>query len=56
MLKELRFVQGAVAKKDFVPAMTHFRIEKGTVRSFNGNLAICSPLHWTWNAYRRLKL
>jgi len=44
MLKELRFVQGAVAKKDFVPAMTHFRIEKGTVRSFNGNLAICSPI------------
>lgn len=44
MLNELRFVQGAVAKKDFVPAMTHFRIEKGTVRSFNGNLAICSPI------------
>ena len=44
MLKELKFVQGAVAKKDFVPAMTHFRIEKGTVRSFNGNLAICSPI------------
>jgi DNA polymerase III sliding clamp (beta) subunit (PCNA family) len=44
MLKELKFVQGAVAKKDFVPAMTHFRIEKGTVRSFNGNLGICSPI------------
>ena len=24
--------------------MTHFRIEKGTVRSFNGNMAICSPI------------
>lgn len=44
MLKELKFVQGAVAKKDFVPAMTHFRIEKGKVRSFNGHLAICSPI------------
>jgi DNA polymerase III sliding clamp (beta) subunit (PCNA family) len=44
MLKELKFVQGAVAKKDFVPAMTHFRIEKGTVRSFNGHMAICSPI------------
>jgi DNA polymerase III sliding clamp (beta) subunit (PCNA family) len=44
MLKELKFVQGAVAKKDFVPAMTHFRIEKGTVRSFNGTMAICSPI------------
>lgn len=44
MLKELKFVQGAVAKKDFLPAMTHFRIENGTVRSFNGTLALCSPI------------
>lgn len=44
MLRELKFVAGAVAKKDFVPSMTHFRIEKGTVRSFNGQMAICSPI------------
>lgn len=44
MLKELKFVQGAVAKKDFVPEMTHFRIEGGRVRSFNGQMAICSPI------------
>lgn len=44
MLKELKFVQGAVAKKDLLPAMTHFRIEKGTVRAYNGTLAICSPI------------
>lgn len=44
MLKELKFVQGAVAKRDFVPAMTHFKIENGFVRSFNGTLALCSPL------------
>lgn len=44
MLKELRFVQGAVAKKDLLPAMTHFRIEGGTVRSYNGSMAICSPI------------
>ncbi len=44
MLKELRFVQGAVAKKDLLPAMTHFRIENGTVRSYNGTLAISSPI------------
>src|SRR5262245_25992677 len=24
--------------------MTHFCIEKGTIRSYNGTLAICSPL------------
>lgn len=44
MLKELKFVQGAVAKKDLLPAMTHFRIENGTVRSYNGTMAISSPI------------
>lgn len=49
MLKELRFVQGAVARKEFVPAMTHFRIENGTVRSFNGSIALCSPIPFDIN-------
>lgn len=44
MLKDLKFVQGAVAKKDLLPAMTHFRIEGGHVRSFNGQMAISSPI------------
>lgn len=44
MLSQLKFVQGAVAKKDLLPAMTHFRIERGTVRSYNGTLAISSPI------------
>lgn len=44
MLKELKFVQGAVAKKDFVPEMKHFAIEKGVVRSFNGVVALSSPI------------
>lgn len=44
MLKELKFVQGAVAKKDFLPAMTHFAIEAGHVRSYNGVLALSSPI------------
>ena len=44
MLKELKFVQGSVAKKDFVPALTHFSIENGTVRGYNGTLAICTPI------------
>jgi hypothetical protein len=44
MLRELKFVQGAVAKKDLLPAMTHFRIEGGTVRSYNGTLAISCPI------------
>lgn len=44
MLRELRFVQGAVAKKDFIPALTHFVIEGGEVRGYNGMLALCSPI------------
>lgn len=44
MLDALRFVQGAVAKKDFVPALTHFRIEGGTIRGFNGMLGLCCPI------------
>lgn len=44
MLDSLRFVQGAVAKKDFVPALTHFRIHGGTIRGFNGMLGLCCPI------------
>jgi DNA polymerase III sliding clamp (beta) subunit (PCNA family) len=44
MLSELRFVMGSVAKKDFLPALTHFMIEGGTVRGFNGTIALCSPI------------
>lgn len=44
MLKELKFVQGAVGKKEFIPAITHFCIEDGTVRAYNGTIALCSPI------------
>lgn len=44
MLSDLKFVQGAVGKKDFIPAITHFCIENGTVRSYNGTIALCSPI------------
>lgn len=44
MLDSLRFVQGAVAKKDFVPALTHFSIKGGRIRGYNGALALCTPI------------
>ena len=44
MLNDLKFVQGAIAKKSLIPSLNHFRIEHGTVRSFNGSLALCSPI------------
>lgn len=45
MLDALRFVQGSVAKKDFLPALSHFVIENGTVRGYDGTMAICSPIN-----------
>ncbi len=44
MLKELKFVMGAVAKKDLIPGMQHFAIENNTIRAYNGALALCAPL------------
>jgi DNA polymerase III sliding clamp (beta) subunit (PCNA family) len=44
MLTDLKFVQGAVSTKDFIPAMSHFQLANGTIRSFNGNLTISSPI------------
>lgn len=44
MLDALRFVQGAVARKDYLPVLTHFRISGGKVLGFNGVLGLCSPI------------
>ena len=44
MLKALKFVSAAVARKDFVPALTFFRIAEGRVASFNGALALSAPI------------
>lgn len=42
--QSLRFVQGAVATKDFVPELTHFLIRDGLVKGYNGRIALCSPI------------
>lgn len=44
MLDALKFVQGAVAKKDFVPALVHFRIAGGKIKGYNGQLGLCGPI------------
>jgi hypothetical protein len=43
MLNDLKTVAGAVAKKDYVPSLTHFRIKDGRIYGFNGQLAISTP-------------
>lgn len=44
MLDSLRFVQGAVARKDIVAAFTHFRINNGMIKAHNGGLTLCAPI------------
>lgn len=44
MLTALKFVQGAVSRKDFVPALQHYRIRNGLIKSFNGTVGMCAPI------------
>lgn len=43
MLNDLKFVAGAVAKKDFVPELLFFRIKNKSIYAFNGTVAISTP-------------
>jgi len=40
MLYALKFVQGAVAKKDFVPELTHYLIRDKRITGYNGRIAL----------------
>lgn len=51
MLSSLKFVMGGVSRKDMVPEMKHFAIEGGFVRSYNGTLALCSPIPFDINCF-----
>lgn len=44
MLDALKFVKGAVSTKDFVPALTHFRIAEGRVTGYNGKMSLSAPI------------
>jgi len=44
MLNVLKFVQGAVGRKDLVPALTHFRIKDGRITGYNGKIALSAPV------------
>jgi hypothetical protein len=49
IIDALKFVQGSVAKKDFVNELTHFKIENGRVSGFNGIIALSSPIAFDIN-------
>lgn len=40
----LKFAQGAVSKKDFVPALSHFQIAGGRVTGYDGKLSLSAPI------------
>ena len=44
LLEALTFIQGAVAKKDFVPVLTHVSIKDGLIQAYNGKVTLCSPI------------
>ena len=44
MQKQIKFVLGAVAKKEIVPALSHFKISNGKIQSFDGRIALCAPI------------
>jgi DNA polymerase III sliding clamp (beta) subunit (PCNA family) len=43
MRDAFNIVRGAVSKKDLVPVLTHFAINKGWVHGFNGRVHIAAP-------------
>lgn len=49
MLESLKFVQWAVARKNFAPELTHFQIKDGFIRSFNGSISLCCPIELKLN-------
>ena len=44
ILSALKFVQGSVARKDYDPSLTHFKISGGTVRGYNGIIGLCCTI------------
>lgn len=44
MLKELQFVRGSVSKSKIDSSLSHFKIQNGRIKGFNGLLSICTPI------------
>lgn len=50
MINDLKFVRGAVSRKNYQPALSHFRIKDGRVMGYNGTIALSSPIAIDLNA------
>lgn len=47
MRDALKFCSWALAKKNFVESLTHYRIANGRVQTFNGSITLSSPIDLT---------
>ena len=56
MLDALKFVKGAVARKDAVAVLTHFRIQHRYIMGYNGLIALGHPLELEPVSYTHLTL
>lgn len=45
MLSDLKFVIGAVAKKDIIPELTHIKIRQGWAQGFNGQISSATRIN-----------
>jgi hypothetical protein len=44
VLETMRFVRGGISPKSLLPEMKHFSIKEGVIKSFNGIIALSSPI------------
>lgn len=44
MIDVLKFIKGSVARKDFLPVLTHFSIKDGVIKGHNGVICMASPI------------
>lgn len=43
-MNSIKFVAGAISKRDVVPELTHFRLDDGTIRATDGIVTACAPI------------
>ena len=55
MLEALNFTKGAIARRDLVPALTHFDIRNGRITGYNGRIALSSPIQVDLNVQPEAK-
>lgn len=56
MIEDLKFVKGAISKKNILTVLAHFSIKDGLIKGYNGNIALCSPIELDLNCQPKAEL